>query len=318
MAFKIKLSKKVQEGKNSSLPLLALESTIIAQGMPYPRNLEFAKKAESICEDLGVVPATIAILDGQVCVGLETSELEKISASKQIKKVSARELGLATSLRWDGATTVSSTMRIAKNNNIDVFSTGGIGGVHQNAEKSFDISQDILALSQISMVVVSAGAKSILDLPKTLELLETFGVSVVGYKTNEFPSFYSRSSGLDKIQKINTAKGVVDLFMNNQFLEMPCSTLVANPVPTKDEIKLEKINSIIKVALSKLHKQRIKGKDVTPFLLDALLKETNGKSLETNVSLALNNVRLGAEIAKELNEEKKLSRLDSKRSSQKP
>ena len=317
MAFKIKLSKKVQEGKSSSLPLLALESTIIAQGMPYPRNMEFAKEAEAVCEGLGVIPATIAILDGQVCVGLETSELERISTSKQVKKVSARELGLATSLGWDGATTVSSTMRIAKNNNIDVFSTGGIGGVHQQAEKSFDISQDILALSQISMVVVSAGAKSILDLPKTLELLETFGVSVVGYKTNEFPSFYSRSSGLDKIQKIDTPKEAVGLFMNNQSLGMSCSTLVANPVPTKDEIKLEKINSVLKVALNKLDKQRIRGKDVTPFLLDSLLKETNGKSLETNISLALNNVKLGAEIAKELSE-KKLSRLDSKRSSQKP
>ena len=318
MPLKIKFSRKVQDGRKSSLPLLALESTIIAQGMPYPKNIEFAKEAESICENLGVVPATIAILGGEVCVGLETHELERISTSKQVKKVSVRELGLATSLGWDGATTVSSTMYIAKNNNIDVFSTGGIGGVHQQGEQSFDISQDLLSLSRIPMIVVSAGAKSVLDLSKTLELLETFSVSVVGYKTNEFPSFYSRSSGLNKIQKIDSPKEAVGLFMNNQLLGMPCSTLVANPVPAEDEIQLEKMKSIINVALNKLKKKRVKGKDVTPFLLDAILKETNGKSLKTNVSLALNNVRLGAEIAKELNAKKGPSSLDSQWSLQKP
>ena len=318
MAFKIKFSKKVQDGKKLSLPLLALESTIIAQGMPYPKNMEFAKEAESICDDLGVVPATIAILDGEVCVGLETHELERISTSKQVKKVSIRELGLATSLGWDGATTVSSTMHLAKNNNIDVFSTGGIGGVHQQGEQSFDISQDLLSLSRIPMIVVSAGAKSVLDLPKTLELLETLAVSVVGYKTNEFPSFYSRSSGLDKIQKIDSPKEAVGLFMNNQLLGMPCSTLVANPVPIKDEIQLEKMKSIIKVALNKLNENQVKGKDVTPFLLDAILKETNGKSLKANISLALNNVRLGAEIAKELSAKKGPFSLDSQWSLQKP
>ena len=305
MSIKLKLSKKVREAKELSLPLLALESTIIAHGMPYPKNLEFATEAESICENLGVVPATIAVLGGEICVGLESFELEKISNSKRIQKVSSRELGLATSLGWDGATTVSSTMRIARNNNIEVFSTGGIGGVHQQADQTFDISQDILALSQVSMLVVSSGAKSVLDLAKTLELLETFGVSVVGYKTNSFPSFYSRSSGLGKINRVDSHKEIVEVFINNQLLELPCSTLVSNPVPVEDEIPPTKIDSIIKKALIALKKNQITGKAVTPFLLDVILKETKGKSLETNISLALNNVKLGAEIAKELNTKRK-------------
>ena len=307
MAIKVKLSKRVSEAKKSSLPLLALESTIIAHGMPYPKNLEFAKEAESICEDLGVVPATIAILNGEICVGLESFELKKISNSKKIQKVSSRELGLATSLGWDGATTVSSTMRIASNNNIEVFSTGGIGGVHQQAGQTFDISQDILALSQVSMLVVSSGAKSVLDLAKTLELLETFGVSVVGFKTNNFPSFYSRSSGLGKINRIDSPKEIVEVFINNQLLELPCSILVSNPVPMEDEILPTKIDSVIKKALVELKKNQVSGKAVTPFLLDAIFKETKGKSLETNISLALNNVKLGAKIAKELSARRKRS-----------
>ena len=307
MAIKLKFSKRVREAKESSLPLLALESTIIAPGMPYPKNFEFAQEAESICEDLGVVPATIAILNGEICVGLESSELEKVSNSKKIKKVSSRELGLATSLGWDGATTVSSTMRIARNSNIEVFSTGGIGGVHQQAEQTFDISQDILALSQISMLVVSSGAKSVLDLKKTLELLETFGVSVVGFKTDNFPSFYSRSSGLGKINRMNSPKEIVEVFINNQLLDLPCSTLVSNPVPVEDEILPTKIDSVIKKALVALKENRVTGKAVTPFLLNAIFKETKGKSLETNISLALNNVKLGAKIAKELNKKRKRS-----------
>jgi len=310
MAIKLKLSKKVREAKESSLPMLALESTIIAHGMPYPKNLEFAKEAESICKSLGVVPATIAILNGEICVGLESFELKKISNSRRIQKVSSRELGLATSLGWDGATTVSSTMRIAKNNNIEVFSTGGIGGVHKQAEQTFDISQDILALSQVSMLVVSSGAKSVLDLAKTLELLETFGVSVVGFKTNNFPSFYSRSSGLSKINRVDSPKEIVETFINNQLLKLPCSTLVSNPVPIENEILPTKIDSVIKKALIALKKNQVSGKAVTPFLLDEIFKETKGKSLETNISLALNNVKLGAKIAKELSAKRKCS--DSK------
>ena len=204
MPFKLKYSKEVESAKNKLKPILALESTIIAHGMPFPQNLDFALEAESICKSLGVTPATVAIIGGTICVGLEKEELDLISRSNNIKKVSMRELGLAVSLGWSGATTVSSTMHVARRANIEVFATGGIGGVHRDVDQSFDISQDLAALSRLSMVVVSAGAKSILDLPKTVELLETLGVCMVGFKTNDFPSFYSRNSGIKKITKVNS------------------------------------------------------------------------------------------------------------------
>ena len=218
MSFKLKYSKEVESARKELKPVLALESTIIAHGMPFPQNLDFALEAESTCKSQGVTPATVAIIDGTVCVGLEKEELDLISSSKDIKKVSMRELGLATSLGWSGATTVSSTMHIAKRANIEVFATGGIGGVHRDVGQSFDISQDLAALSRISMVVVSAGAKSILDLPKTVELLETLGVSMVGFKTSEFPSFYSRSSGIKRVTKVDSVKKISEVFLNNCYL----------------------------------------------------------------------------------------------------
>ena len=242
MPIKLKHSKEVEKAKKHSLPVLALESTIIAHGMPYPENLEFALESEALCKKIGVTPATIAIIEGQICVGLEKKELEQISKSNKIKKVSVRELGIATSLRWSGATTVSSTMHIAKNNNIEVFSTGGIGGVHKEADKSFDISQDLSTLSKIPMIVVSSGAKSILDISKTIETLETLGVCLVGFNTDEFPSFYSRKSGYKNITEVSSVNEIADVFLNNEFLNLPCSTLVANPVPKKHEIPQKKNN----------------------------------------------------------------------------
>ena len=239
MSFKLKYSKEVESARKKLKPVLALESTIIAHGMPFPQNLDFALKAESACKSQGVTPATVAIIDGTVCVGLEKEELDLISSSKDIKKVSMRELGLATSLGWSGATTVSSTMHIAKRANIEVFATGGIGGVHRDVGQSFDISQDLAALSRISMVVVSAGAKSILDLPKTVELLETLGVSMVGFKTSEFPSFYSRSSGIKRVTKVDSVKKISEVFLNNRYLETLGATLVLNPAPAESEIPIE-------------------------------------------------------------------------------
>ena len=306
MPIKLKHSKKVENAKKNSLPILALESTIIAHGMPYPENLEFALESEALCEKNGVTPATIAIIEGQVCVGLEKKELEQISKSNEIKKVSVRELGIATSLRWSGATTVSSTMHIAKSNNIDVFSTGGIGGVHKEADKSFDISQDLSALSKTSMVVVSSGAKSILDISKTIEALETLGVCLVGFKTDEFPSFYSRKSGCKNITKISSVDEIADIFLNNELLNLPCSTLVANPIPKKDEIPQKKITSIVNKTILDLKEKKISGKKITPFLLEKIHKETNGESLSANISLALNNVYMGAKIAKVLNVKRKI------------
>ena len=301
MSLKLKYSKEVESAKKKLKPVLALESTIIAHGMPFPQNLDFALEAESTCKSQGVTPATVAIIDGTVCVGLEKEELGLISRSKDIKKVSMRELGLATSLGWNGATTVSSTMHIAKRANIEVFATGGIGGVHRDVGQSFDISQDLAALSRISMVVVSAGAKSILDLPKTVESLETLGICMVGFKTNEFPSFYSRSSGIKEITKVNSVEQISEIFLNNRFLNTLGATLVLNPAPAESEIPLEIMDPIIHSAVAELNKRRVEGKMVTPFLLSYIHEKTKGKSLDVNISLALNNVRLGAKIAKSLN-----------------
>ena len=301
MSFKLKYSKEVESARKKLKPVLALESTIIAHGMPFPQNLDFALEAESTCKSQGVTPATVAIIDGTVCVGLEKEELDLISSSKDIKKVSMRELGLATSLGWSGATTVSSTMHIAKRANIEVFATGGIGGVHRDVGQSFDISQDLAALSRISMVVVSAGAKSILDLPKTVELLETLGVSMVGFKTNEFPSFYSRSSGIKRVTKVDSVKKISEVFLNNRYLETLGATLVLNPTPAESEIPIEIMDPIIHSAMAELNKRRIRGKMVTPFLLSYIHEKTEGKSLDANISLALNNIQLGSKIAKSLN-----------------
>ena len=299
MSIKLKYSKKVKSAIKRSLPVLSLESTIIAHGMPYPKNLEYARRAETLCEELGVVPATIAIIDGQICIGLEDFELETIATSKNVKKVSIRELGLATSRGWSGATTVSSTAYIANKNNIDVFSTGGIGGVHQGVWSSFDISQDLVALSKTPMVVVSAGVKSILDLPKTYELLETLGVSLVGYKTDELPSFYSRFSGITGLHTVESPSEVAELFSNNLQIGLTTSTLVFNPIDIKDQIPQKEIEIAIEGAKVEMEKQKISGKDVTPFLLGHVVKVTGGKGLDANIALALNNVQLGAEIAKE-------------------
>ena len=301
MSFKLKYSKEVESARKELKPVLALESTIIAHGMPFPQNLDFALEAESTCKSQGVTPATVAIIDGTVCVGLEKEELDLISSSKDIKKVSMRELGLATSLGWSGATTVSSTMHIAKRANIEVFATGGIGGVHRDVGQSFDISQDLAALSRISMVVVSAGAKSILDLPKTVELLETLGVSMVGFKTSEFPSFYSRNSGIKRATKVNSVEKISEVFLNNRFLETLGATLVLNPAPAESEIPLEIMDPISHSAMAELNKRGLGGEMVTPFLLSYIHEKTEGKSLDANISLALNNVPLGSKIAKSLN-----------------
>jgi len=301
MSIKLKYSKKVKQAMEASFPVLSLESTIISHGMPYPKNIEYARRAEALCEERGVTPATIAIIDGQICIGLEDFELERIATSENIKKISMREIGAAVSRGLCGATTVSSTICIAHKNNIDVFSTGGIGGVHRGAEHSFDISQDLIALSKTPVVVVSAGAKSILDLSKTFELLETLGVSVVGFKTDEFPSFYSRSSGITGLQTVNSPGEIAEIFSNNIQTGLTASTLVANPVPIKYEIPQRDIDSSIQEALAQLEKQKIKGKNITPFLLDHIVKNTAGKSLDANIALAINNVHLGAEIAIEIN-----------------
>ena len=298
--MKIQFSKEVKTALKTGAPILALESTIIAHGMPYPDNIEFALTAESICRQQGVASATIAIINGECCVGLERPQIEFIAKDESIKKVSRRELGIAISKKWSGGTTVSATMHIAHQSGISVFSTGGIGGVHRGAKRSFDISQDLTALAQIPMIVVSTGAKAVLDLSKTLETLETLGVSVVGFKTNEFPAFYSRSSGLCDLFRIESPGDAAHIYRKNMEIKLGASTLVVNPIPKKNEIPIGEIEKIIDYAIKDARIKKITGKKLTPFLLKEIVKKTNGRSLEANKALALNNVRLGVKIVHQL------------------
>tara|TARA_Y100000588_G_scaffold366274_1_gene431819 strand:- start:1327 stop:2229 length:903 start_codon:yes stop_codon:yes gene_type:complete len=300
--MKIHYSKEVAKSLKTKRPVLALESTIIAHGMPYPQNLEFAQLAESICKERGVTPATIAIIGGKVFVGLEKDQINFISKESSVKKVSRRELGIAVSNKWNGATTVSATMHLANLSNIKVFATGGIGGVHRGAKDTFDISEDISALGSIPMVVISAGVKAILDVGLTLEQLETNGITLVGYKTNEFPVFYSRNSGYYDIHQANSAKHIAEIHKNNIDVGIHSALLVANPIPKKDEIPSEKMEKIILGACSIAAGNNVTGKILTPYLLAEIFKKTDGRSLDANRSLALNNVSLGTEIALELYE----------------
>ena len=244
--MKIRFAAEVESSLVAGMPVLALESTIITHGMPHPDNIEFTLEAESICRQQGVVPAIIAVVKGECCVGLEKAQIEFIAKDASTKKVSRRELGVAISKKWSGGTTVSATMHIAHQSGLSVFSTGGIGGVHRGGGKTFDVSQDLTSLSQIPMVVVSAGAKSVLDIPKTLEKLETLGVPVLGFETNEFPAFYSRNSGLYGLYRIESPAEAASVFQKNTGMGLSASTLVVNPVPVKDEIpnsEIEKNNS---------------------------------------------------------------------------
>ena len=298
--MKIRFSAEVESSLVAGMPVLALESTIIAHGMPHPDNVEFALESESICRQQGVVPAIIAVIKGECCVGLEKAQIEFIAKDASTKKVSRRELGIAIAKKWSGGTTVSATMHIAHQSGLSVISTGGIGGVHRGAEKTFDVSQDLISLSQIPMIVVSAGAKAVLDLPKTLEALETLGIPVLGFKTNEFPAFYSRNSGLCGLLRIESPREAAHVYRKNIETGLNMSTLVVNPVPEKDEIPDNEIENIICGAIKYAREKKIKGKDLTPFLLKEIVKNTDGRSLETNKALAINNVNLGIQISKEL------------------
>ena len=298
--MKIRFSLEVESSLVAGMPVLALESTIIAHGMPHPDNVEFALESESICRQQGVVPATIAVIKGECCVGLEKAQIEFIAKDASTKKVSRRELGIAIAKKWSGGTTVSATMHIAHQSGLSVISTGGIGGVHRGAEKTFDVSQDLISLSQIPMIVVSAGAKAVLDLPKTLEALETLGIPVLGFETNEFPAFYSRNSGLCGLLRIESPREAAHVYRKNIETGLNMSTLVVNPVPEKDEIPDNEIENIICGAIKYAREKKIKGKDLTPFLLKEIVKKTDGRSLETNKALAINNVNLGIQISKEL------------------
>ncbi len=297
-----KYSRDVQIALSKGDPILALESTIIAHGMPYPQNLEFAHEAEEVARKYGATPATIAILNGEVCIGLDNNQLEFLASDKNVKKVATREIGMTMALGGHGATTVSSTMRLAHQAGIKVFATGGIGGVHRGAEKDLDISADLIELSRTPVIVVSAGAKAILDLPKTLEYLETMSVPVIGYRTTDFPAFYSSRSGLELHQSLDSPEDISTAFEAQLSLGIESGMLIANPAPGEIEIPLDEMSVIIDIALKDAAKAGIMGKELTPYLLGRIVELTEGRSLVTNRALALNNVLIGAKIAVSLAE----------------
>lgn len=290
-------SKEVREALGSGGPVLALESTIIAHGMPYPQNLEFAREAEQLARDQGAVPATIAVLDGKVHIGLEEAALEQIAQGREIRKLATRDLASALAQGDTGATTVSATMVLAHRAGIHVFATGGIGGVHRVIEFSGDISADLNELGRTPMIVISAGAKAILDLPSTLEALETVSVPVLGYRCNVFPAFYSRNSGLPIPQRVDSVFEIARLYRAHRELGLDAAILVANPVPGSDEIPADEMEEHILKAIDAADRSGVTGKEVTPFLLRYIVDSTDGRSLRANRALALNNVSLGAEIA---------------------
>ncbi len=288
---------EISDALKSSRPVVALESTIISHGLPYPRNLETALMAEKLVRSRGVVPATVGILDGAIRVGLKQNELELLAKGKNVLKVSRKDLSFAVSQGLNGATTVSATMAGAYLAGAEVFATGGIGGAHHGVENTWDVSADLTELARTPIVVVSAGAKAILDLAKTLEYLETLGVPVVGFGTREFPAFYSRSSGLSLDLSAQSATEIAHLFRVHKRLGMEQGILVANPVAAEDQIPQEEIRAHTTQALEELSLKDIKGKEVTPFLLSRIVELTGGRALETNVRLLKGNVELACDIA---------------------
>jgi pseudouridylate synthase len=294
----IKIGDEVVEAFAQGRPVVALESTIVAHGMPWPRNLETAKALEAAVREAGAVPATVAVIGGELRVGLDPTALERLAREGAgFAKLSRADLAFAVAQRRDGATTVAATMYLASLAGIRVFATGGIGGVHRGVEASWDISADLAELARTPVAVVCAGAKAILDLPKTLEVLETLGVPVVGYRTDEFPAFWSRGSGLGVPLRLDDAASVARLIETQRRLGLAAGVLVANPIPAEAEIPREEIEPAIAAALQGAQRRRIEGKAVTPFLLEQVLDGTGGRSLGANIALARNNARLAAEIA---------------------
>lgn len=296
----IDIKDDVKKALNEGKPVVALESTIISHGMPYPQNVKTALEVEKLIRDRGATPATIAILNGRIKVGLSEDEIEYLGKAKDVKKVSRRDLPYVVATGLNGATTVASTMIIANLAGINVFVTGGIGGVHKGAEKTFDISADLQELAHTNVAVVCAGAKSILDLNLTLEYLETFGVPVIGYKTDEFPAFFTSKSGLKVDYKVDCEKELASIIKTKWDLGLDGGVVVANPIPEKYEMDNKKIDKAINDALKEAESIGIKGKEVTPFLLDKIKEITGGKSLESNIKLVYNNAIVGANLAVEL------------------
>jgi pseudouridylate synthase len=293
----IEIHPTIQEALKNNVPVVALESTIISHGMPYPDNVKMALKVEEIIKKEGAVPATMAILNGTIKVGLDHDDIEYLAQAKNVYKVGKRDFAYVISQKKTGATTVSGTSLIASMVGIKVFATGGIGGVHRGAEKTFDISRDLEELSQVDICVICAGAKSILDLGLTLEYLETKGVEVIGYQTEELPAFYTRTSGFKVNYKLDSPQEIANLLHAKWSLNLKGGVVVANPIPQAYSMDEEVIQKAIDSALKEAQEQVISGQDVTPFLLSKVKAITEGSSLESNIELVYNNARLAAKIA---------------------
>lgn len=289
------IAEEVAAAIEANKPVVALESTVIAHGLPRPSNLETARRLESIVREADVVPATIAIIDGTLCVGLDNDQLTSLAEDDNVAKISTRDIPLALARGWTGATTVASTSWIAERAGIRVFSTGGIGGVHRGSLP--DISADLPELARTPIVVVCSGAKIVLDLPATREWLETHGVTVVGYKCDELPAFYSRSSGLPIDARVDSADEVGEIFRVQRVLQMSSALLVTVPVPEAFEVPAEQLTAALDTALAAAEATGIGGRDLTPFLLSAMAQQSEGATLKANIALLENNVRVGAEIA---------------------
>jgi len=300
MTLPLILSPEVEAARAAGGPIVALESTIITHGMPFPQNVETARRVEAEVRAHGATPATIAIMDRQIHVGLTEAELDGLGQAKGVAKLSRADLAACLATGGTGATTVAATMICAHLAGIQVFATGGIGGVHRGAETSFDISADLRELAETPVTVVAAGAKAILDLPKTLEYLETLGVPVIAYGQDDFPAFWSRSSGLKAPLRMDTARDIAAAQTLRTRLGLPGGQLVANPIPVEAEIPRSEIMPHIEAALAEAEAQGIAAKAVTPFLLQRIFELTEGRSLASNIALVLNNARLGAAIAVEL------------------
>ena len=292
------IAPEVQQALDNRKAVVALESTIISHGMPYPKNVETALRVEEAVRNTGAIPATIAILNGRLKAGLSHEEIDYLGKTgQQVTKTSRRDLPFIIAKKMDGATTVASTMIIADLAGIRIFATGGIGGVHRGAESSMDVSADLQELANTNVAVISAGVKSILDLPRTLEYLETHGVPVVGFGTDEFPAFFSRTSGLTVDYRIDEVQELANAMKTKWDLHLNGGLIIANPIPEQYQMEYEEINIAIEQAVVEGEKQGIKGKDITPFLLAKIEELTKGKSLAANIQLVLNNADLAGRLA---------------------
>ncbi len=293
----LEYSEEVSLAQEKKIPIVALESTILSHGLPYPENWETGQALESILREKGVVPATIAIADGKIKVGLSSKEMKDFCQDKNILKVSRRDLPCVVALGKKGATTVSATMICAAMANIRVFVTGGIGGVHRGAEKTMDVSADLAELAKTPVAVICSGAKSILDLEKTLEYLETQGVNVLGYKTDDFPAFYSRESGRQVDYKVETPQEIAAIMQTKWNLGLEGGIVIANPIPLSHALDDKEMEGCIEKAIEEAQTHSVTGKAITPFLLSRLQDFTKGRSISANIALVKNNTALGAEVA---------------------